>query len=217
MEWLHALLLIFNTGGVFWMLGLSGARLTAICELLEADITDRDFTVLTKFRERVTYPMTPDIAEIIRFAREFKADHEIDSQYLFVKTNGRPWRKDSFNNRLVRIAAKHSLSRITSHQLRHMAGTIAAEKGLSVDQIQALLAQKSRESSEEYIDQTSAMRETGLTAVGTALRLVGNLSENVGKSANRAIRSKTEAVSKVTKKNEAVCPQCGCKFCMDKE
>ncbi len=162
---------------LWWLLGLSGARLTAVCELLEAEITDASFTVLTKFRERVTYPITDDVVEVIAAARKFKAERAIDSPFLFTKENGRPWRKDSFNQGLDKAREKHGLPKLTSHQLRHMAGTVSGEEGLSVDQIQALLAQKDRRSSEDYVDKTMGMRKTGMLTVGRILKGVGILSE----------------------------------------
>lgn len=227
----YAALLPESMRHLWWMLGLTGARLTAICELKDKDITDTEFTVLTKFREYVTYPITDDIAQVIADARQFKADREIESPYLFTKDSGRPWKKDYFSFCLHKVANAENARRkaeaekvggegapftalpiITAHQLRHMVGTVGAEEGLSVDQLQAVLAQKSRQSSEDYVDKTQKMRAKGLSVVGSVIKRVGNLSEKYDISANQARNDIEEARAEETD-IEAIwrvvrCPHC---------
>jgi hypothetical protein len=88
-----------------------------------------------------------------------------------------------------------------------MAGTVSGEEGLSVDQIQAFLAHKDRQSSEDYVDKTMGMRKTGMLTVGRILKSVGNLSEKSDISAKQAENDIDEADIDATWR-AVQCPHC---------
>lgn len=106
---------------------------------------------------------------------------------------------------------------ITSHQLRHMAGTVSGEQGLSVDQIQALLAQKDRRSSEDYVDKTMKMRATGMMMLGGLLKLGENLAKKTESLENQDKLDSSADNSKQPEKTKVTCPCCGHKFILSKE
>lgn len=144
-------------------------------------------TVLTKYRKVVEYPITRMIADIMSDARRFKADRGIVSEYLFSRENGKPWTKDYFHSRLKALIAAKGLPNITSHQLRHMAGTLLAKNNYNRDIIQAGLAHDDSESATTYIDQSLDMRRTALDALGSAVEDVYFLSIFDTKSAQSDI------------------------------
>ncbi len=169
------------------MLGLTGMRISAACTLVEDDITDTEFTVTTKGDKRVTYTITPDLATVIEEARAFKRKGirpltPIESKYLFVNSRGVMWNKGAFNNQLQRIRTLAGLPKITSHQLRHMAGTLAGEKGLDAIVIKALLAHESLKSTEGYVDKTQKMRDQGLAVVADSLQIFSSKNADSPKS-----------------------------------
>jgi integrase len=182
------------------LMGLTGIRLTAVLSLAESDIRPDGFTVLTKFQKRVSYSMTPQIQGIFDAARRFKAGLNLESHLLFVTDRGRPWRKDTFHKQLIKIGAAHCLPRITSHQLRHMAGTILAEENMSADIIKAGLAHETRASAESYIDQTQTMRDIALKTLDK--KLTKNNPCFVQTGQNDVDSSK----AKVSEKERIVCP-----------
>ena len=163
---------------VWRMMGLTGMRLSAACGVREDGIGAASFKVLTKFRKEVEYPITPMIADLIADARRYKADRGIVSEFLFTREGGKPWNRDRFHSRLKALIKARGLPTITSHQLRHMAGTLLAKNNYSRDIIQAGLAHDDSESATTYIDQTMEMRRTALTALESALNDVYFLSNS---------------------------------------
>lgn len=206
---------------IWELLAMTGMRLTAALEIKEGDIGETDFRVFTKFRKYVTYSLTPEIRQIIETAKQFKADNEIESPYLFTKRNGVAWKKDYFNHRLHRMVDRVNKSRqkvaekkgtayvplpqLTAHQLRHMAGTILAEQNVSADIIQAGLAHDSRASAESYIDQTQQMRDSALSTIAKAITDIQNLSK---KSSETRISPHSVPESPKAKNSQANCPLC---------
>lgn len=208
------------------MLGWTGMRLTAACELREDKIESAHFSVLTKFRKWIPYPRTPEVDRVIAAARRFKAKREIDSPYLFTKDNGNPWKKDYFNNRLHLVAKEENERRrehneaqlpiITSHQLRHMAGTVGGENNLSPDQLQALLAQDSRQSSENYVDKTMGMRRFGMATLAKAISDVEKMYKNDTEIDKDPYAHLRDGPYRDLLAHTVTCPSCGCKFHPDK-
>ncbi len=198
------------------MLGLTGMRISAACTLVEDDITDTEFTVTTKGDKRVTYTITPDLATVIEEARAFKRKGirpltPIESKYLFVNSRGVMWNKGAFNNQLQRIRTLAGLPKITSHQLRHMAGTLAGEKGLDAIVIKALLAHESLKSTEGYVDKTQKMRDQGLAVVADSLQIFSSKnadSSNPAQSPNGNCDLNPTLIT---------CPCCHHKFSISKQ
>lgn len=158
------------------MLGLTGMRLSAACGVREDGITDTSFIVLTKFRREVLYPITPMVADVITDARRFKSERGIVSDFLFTREDGKPWVKDRFHNRLKSLIKAKSLPDITSHQLRHMGGTLLAKNNYNRDIIAAGLAHEDEKSSATYIDKDMEMRRTALMGIEGAVKDVYFLS-----------------------------------------
>lgn len=205
------------------MLGLTGMRISAACTLLEDDITDTEFTVTTKGDKRVTYSITPDLATVIEEARAFKRKGvlkgkgksrklvPVGSEYLFVNSRGVRWNKGAFNNQLQRHRTDAGLPKITSHQLRHMAGTLAGEKGLDAIVIKALLAHESLKSTEGYVDKTQKMRDQGLAVVADSLQIF------TSKNADPADRGRSTTNNHDPDSTLITCPHCYRNFSIAKE
>lgn len=64
---------------------------------------------------------------------------------------------------------KHAIATVMPRQVRHMAGTTLAEKGVTADQIHAVLTHEKHESSEKYIDKTLEMRKVGMNALAAEI------------------------------------------------
>jgi integrase len=131
-------------------------------------------------------------------ARKFKAGPNLESPLLFVTDRSRPWRKDTFHKQLIKIGAAHHLPRITSHQLRHMAGTILAEENMSADIIPAGLAHDRRASAEAYIDQTQAMRDIALKTPGKKLSKFGTDLDQAGQNSGKHESAKNNITKHIT-------------------
>lgn len=194
---------------MWWMLGLTGMRISAACNLLETDIGAAFFTVTTKGDKRIEYPITPEIQFVIDNARAWKKEKRFESPTLFCSHRGRTWKHDAFDEQLRKRAPTH---KITPHQLRHMAGTIMAEGNLSPDIIQAGLGHDERSSAEVYIDQTKAMRQTALTAVTNALRNVQNVSKKNTLSPIMAKKEVEPVKAEYSEGESITCPCCSCKI-----
>lgn len=191
---------------LWWMLGLTGMRISAACNLLESDIGESSFVVTTKGNKRVEYPMTSKIKRVIEEARAWKKSAGFDVPTLFCSHRGRSWAHYTFSEQLRKRAPDH---KITPHQVRHMAGTIMAEGNLSPDIIQAGLGHDDRASAEIYIDQTRAMRKTALAAVSDALDNIQILSKSDTENDNEIILANSEASFRIPKSTVVACPRCG--------
>ncbi len=192
---------------LWWMLGLTGMRVSAACTLMEKDIGQGAFTVTTKGNKRIEYPITPEIRVVIERAREWKQQQGFSSETLFCSHRGRPWVHYAFSEQLRKRASGY---KVTPHQLRHMVGTIMAESNLSPDIIQAGLGHDDRSSAEVYIDQTAAMRGAALKVVPKALGVVDFLEIFDTKNDETDNTSTTPKEAKLNEDNEIVCPHCSC-------
>ncbi len=196
------------------LLGMTGMRLGAACGLLEADIGRDKFTVTTKGSKRVTYPITPPVTEIITQARLWRSAHGFtDKPYLFCNIRGEPWNSRSIGGRIKAIIDKNNktvqkegegvlLPSVTSHQLRHMAGTILGEQNLEVPTIMAALGHANPASSQVYIDKTQKMRNEAMNV------LIKNLSKNDIDKPQIELELSPESLSKPNGKIEVECPCC---------
>ncbi|MCD8352549.1 MAG: site-specific integrase [Planctomycetaceae bacterium] len=189
------------------LLGLTGMRISAACDLLESDIGKDSFTVTTKGNKRVEYPITPEIREVIEGAREWKREKGFTSETLFCSFRGRRWKHYHFSEQLRELAKGYD---ITPHQLRHMAGTIMAEGNLSPDLIQAGLGHEDRSSAEAYIDQTRTMRKTALRTVSAAIKKVQKKSKNDTRDGEEAENEQQSVEAKADENGIIICPCCGC-------
>ena len=135
---------------------LTGARLTALCELKHEDVGDTHITVRTKRGQERQHLIAPPLRQLI--------DDSPGKTHVFLNGNGTPWNKDSFAHCLDR-ARRREIKRaekegeepdaphITAHSIRHLWGTTAADLGYSPDLIQAALGHESRSNSEQYVHQ----------------------------------------------------------------
>lgn len=195
---------------VWQLMGLTGMRLSAACSLKEKDITDREFTVTTKGSKRVTYSITPTIADIIMSARKWKEKRKKQptTDALFCNRLGTSWNKTSFGHGLQRCLGRHKLPVATSHQLRHLAGTLMAESNFSPDIIQAGLGHDSRASAESYVDQTQSMRDNALKALDKIL------TKNDTKTGESDPIPPQKTQPQKPRRHRVKCPQCGHIHCI---
>lgn len=199
---------------MWWLMGLTGMRISAACNLLEVDIQRDCLTVTTKADKRVEYPVTPGIQKVIDGARTWKKEKGFAPPTLFCSHRGRTWVHYTFSEQLRKHAPKY---KITPHQLRHMAGTIMAEGNLSPDIIQAGLGHDDRSSAEVYIDQTTTMRKAALTAVSDALKKVKIKSKNARNILNANHNEGKPIQATVNKSRIITCPCCNAKILINKE
>lgn len=199
-----------------WLfMGLTGVRISAACGLTEDNVGENTFRVFTKFRKWIEYPLTDSVKNLIISALEYRKRTGANLNNVFCTMRGRPWNKQSFNNALKRKLDKTAYAKISSHQLRHMAGTILASKNLSADMIQAALAHDSRESGEEYIDQTMDMRSTSMTVLADSVLTDPKAMFDLVKKRSKISpkRSKTETIDEAnttTMINEKKLIDCPC-------
>lgn len=212
------------------LLGHTGMRISAACNLKEQDIGESSFTVTTKFNKKVTYQITPALREILDDALRFKAAGymkgrgkdkvrvEITAPNIFINDRGTPWTKDTVNHKLeaVRKASGGALPKVTPHQLRHMVGTMLAENNYSPDMIQAGLGHDSRASAETYIDQTQKMRNEALAAVAGTLENVEKLYISDPKNGKNEPKAHLKNSADNSSEKVVTCPECGCNFIPNK-
>ena len=186
-------------------------RLGAACTLLESRITENEFTVVTKGSQEVVYSTTPAIAKIIADARAWKAEKGFVTNCLFCNTHGAAWNNQSYGQQLRKVCDRLKIPRITSHQLRHLAGTSMGEDNLSAKVISAGLGHRSTKSSDVYISQTRKMRDMALQAVEKKLgefddkKMTKNYTKNDTLGENGQDSAKPEKPRKV----RITCPNCG--------
>lgn len=191
------------------LLGVTGMRLGAACNLREADIGKHDFTVLTKGRKRETYPITGPVDDIIKKARKWKAKHKFSKcPYLFCNLVGNRWTSTTFGRYVKKVCGKkeNKLSGITPHQLRHLAGTILGEENLSVNIIMAGLGHADQKSSHIYVDKTAGMRAKAMDV------LIQNLYKNNPKRPLDIVDVDCSKLGKTGENVEITCPCCERKF-----
>lgn len=187
------------------LLGVTGMRVSAACGLRDDDIANgRDFTVTTKGEKRVTYQIIPQVADIFSRAKAFKSagwkkgrgkkktTMPITTTHVFCNDRGNPWTKDTFNFKLQKILENKGLPHVTPHQLRHMAGTLMGESGLSEVVIQATLDHEEPETTAIYTDKTQKMRNTGLRTLANAL---ANVEKMYILDKERALSGSDEGIS----------------------
>lgn len=154
-----------------WLaVGLTGARISGMAGLLEADVAETHLTVTTKGSKRVSYPLLPPLRQAVENARSWKRKMGLASAYVFLTRRGTPWDHRTFDNRLARIQRDHpEIPKTTPHQLRHMWATIAAAANFSPDYLQAGLGHDDRRSAEQYVHHTQGMADTVAATVMAAL------------------------------------------------
>ena len=163
------------------------------------------------WRMMVAYSTTPAIAKIIADARAWKTEKGFVTDCLFCNTHGAAWNNQSYGQQLRKVCDRLKIPRITSHQLRHLAGTSMGEDNLSAKVISAGLGHRSTKSSDVYISQTRKMRDMALQAVEKKLgefddkKMTKNYTKNDTLGENGQDSAKPEKPRKV----RITCPNCG--------
>ena len=191
--------------GLLWrLLGVTGMRLGAACTLLEDEITDSEFTVTTKGDERVTFPIQPMVREIIDAAHAWKAEHGFQNKpYLFCNIRGERWTPKSVGKRIAQyLDGKAGRPKVTSHQLRHMAGTTLGENNASAATIMATLHHKNIQSSMVYTHKTKKMRSKGMNT------LIENLYKNDPSREFPTVFLDDDDLRKISEGVVIACPDC---------
>lgn len=86
--------------------------------------------------------------------------------------DGRPFSTDYISQRFAQILTKHGLPRIRYHELRHTAGSILLEKGLSAKQIQEYLGhEKVQTTLDVYGHLTAAGKQEAANTIGNTLAI----------------------------------------------
>ncbi|MCD8139954.1 MAG: tyrosine-type recombinase/integrase [Planctomycetaceae bacterium] len=192
---------------VWELLGLTGMRLGAACGLQEEDIGEKLFVVTTKGGKRVPYPVTPEIQDLFDRARKWKRKNKFkNAKTLFCNLAGHPWTSTTLGRYFDKATDAAGMPKVTAHQLRHMAGTVAGKKNFSADYIQALLGHGERESSDRYVSKDLEMREIGIQALATFLQ------ENDTKIAEVEISTSEIDRAKNSVQRDTTCPRCGHNF-----
>lgn len=201
-----------NAEPLWTALAVTGSRLTGMAQTTEDAVQGEYLYTTTKGSKEAVFLLTPPLRDAVGRALAYKADKDISSPYIFVNSRGNPWNKSSFRLAMQRTRkANRSLPKITPHQLRHLHGTIAAELGLSPDQIAAGLGHADRRTSEHYIHRGRSMADQTASAVATYLT-----------HERKQFSHKSQAIPTLPTlsadfHNPLVCPHCGGKFCLSNE
>lgn len=98
-----------------------------------------------------------------------------DSDNICVWGDGRPFSTDYITQRFPKILDKHGLPRIRYHELRHTAGSLLLEKGLSAKQIQEYLGHEKVSTTLDIYGHLSAEgKREAATTIGGLLTLGSN-------------------------------------------
>ena len=223
---------------LFWrMLGYTGARITGMANLKKSDIFDGYLEVTTKGQKVKRYSVDPGVQDVLAQADEWRraqlATHQEKRQrahqknkgillerfrsspYIFLTSLGTRWTRTSFYHLLETTwDSVPECPRITPHQLRHMAGTIAGELGYSQKQIQSFLGHSDVRSAEFYVDQTQQMSDAVSSSLGHYL-LARDTFVTLP-SIDSTHLTPPVATSVDEQPRPATCPHCGHKFLPDK-
>ena len=88
------------------------------------------------FSSRRTYPMLDEVREVLlsirekqKQNREFFGDTYVESDYVFVWSDGKPYRPDYITRTFQKVLEKHGLPRLRFHDIRHSTASILYDKG----------------------------------------------------------------------------------------
>lgn len=88
------------------------------------------------FSSRRTYPMLDEVREVLlsirekqKQNREFFGDTYVESGYVFVWSDGKPYRPDYITRTFQKVLEKHGLPRLRFHDIRHSTASILYDKG----------------------------------------------------------------------------------------
>ena len=115
--------------------------------------------------KRIDIPILPELKRTLAEYRQHLAQIDCEPLRLCANSKGRPWTlsgfESSFRKQLKRLEGQGRLkSGLTFHGLRHTVASVLAENGISLEDIAAVLGQKSSQMAKHYSQEADRSKRT---------------------------------------------------------